>query len=67
MCLSSSFNGSVQYTSLVVRLGRKSHGLDRAVVKVKTELDALVEGELGLPRAVYIRVLLGLHPAFVVI
>ena len=36
-------------------------------MKVKTELDALVEGELRLPRAIYVRILLGLHPTLIVI
>ena len=62
-------NVSFQFQSyyLVVRLGREPHGLDRAVVEVETELDAFVEGELRLPRAVDVRVLLGLHPALVVV
>ena len=60
-------NVSFQSYYLVVRLGREPHGLDRAVVEVETELDALVEGELRLPRAVDVRVLLGLHPALVVV
>ena len=60
-------NVSFQSNYLVVRLGREPHGLDGVVVEVQAELDALVEGQLGLAGDVNVGVLLGLHPAVVVV
>ena len=51
----------------MVGLGREPHGLDGVVVEVQAELDPLVEGQLRLPGAVDVCVLLGLHPAVFVI
>lgn len=46
---------------LVVGLRGVAHGLDRLVVDVKAEGDALVVHRLGLPSAIHVHCLFALH------
>ena len=53
--------------TLLIRFGRKSHGLDRRIVQIEAETNPMMESQLRLASAVDIHVFFGAHPTFFVV
>jgi hypothetical protein len=56
-----------RFQILVVGFRWETHSLDRVVVQVQAKLDPFVEGQLGLPGTINVRILFRLHPSVLVI